>query len=94
MKIRIAIWATVGALVVVFWRIYIAATIGDPVLGNPLGAGGIGAALVCFTCPIALAGRHPMTFYQVLVVNAATYALAGVAVETARRHCRIRSASN
>jgi hypothetical protein len=71
MKSRIAIWATLGALVVVVWRIYISAT-----LSNPLGADGVGRALVYLTCPIAMAGRHPQGFYFVVITNAATYALA------------------
>jgi hypothetical protein len=80
MKLRIAIWTGVGALVVVVWRIYISAT-----LSNPLGRGGLGRALVYLTCPIAMARQHPQGFYFVLIANAATYALAGVAVETMRR---------
>ena len=94
MRIRIAIWAAAGALVVVLWLIYIQATIGTP-LQNPGGSHGVGWALICLTCPIALAGRrYPETFYFVLMVNAATYALVGVVVETTRRYYRIRSASN
>jgi hypothetical protein len=39
-----------------------------------------------------MAGRHhPQTFYLVLIANAATYALAGLVVETMRRSYRIRS---
>jgi len=89
MKSRIAIWAMLGALVVVAWRVYISAT-----LSNPLGAGGFGRALAYLTCPIAIAGRHPQSFYFVLVVNAATYALVGIVVETMRRYYRIRSNPN
>ena len=86
MKSRIAIWATLGALVVVAWRVYISAT-----LSNPLGRGGVGRALVYLTCPISLESQHhPQGFYFVLAVNAATYALAGVVVETARRYSHIR----
>ena len=81
MKSRIAIWAFLGALVVIAWRVYISAT-----LSNPLGSGGLGRALVCLTCPIALASRHVQGFYLVLIANAATYALAGVFVETVRRY--------
>jgi hypothetical protein len=84
MKSRIAIWATLGALVVVAWRVYISAT-----LSNPLGTGGLGRVLVYLTCPIAMAGRNPQSFYFVLLVNAATYALVGIALETMRRHYRV-----
>jgi uncharacterized BrkB/YihY/UPF0761 family membrane protein len=85
-KSRIALWAIAGALVVVFWAIYIHAT-----YTNPLGRGGVGRALICITCPIALAGRHPMTFYVVLMVNAATYAVVGALVESARRYGRAKA---
>jgi hypothetical protein len=82
MKSRIAIWATLGVLVVVAWRVYISAT-----LSNPLGRGGVGRALIYLTCPISIAGEHhPQGFYFVLIANAVTYALAGVVVETMRRY--------
>jgi hypothetical protein len=61
---------------------------------NLLGAGGVGWALVCLTCPIALASHHALSIYLVLIANAATYALVGVVVETARRYYQIRSISN
>jgi hypothetical protein len=90
MKSRIAIWATLGALVVVVWRVYISAT-----LSNPLGTGGVGRALAYLTCPIAIASRqHPQGFYFVLIANAATYALAGAVVETTRRYYHLRSIPN
>ena len=85
MKLRIAIWSGLGALVVVVWRVYISMT-----LSNPLGTGGVGRALVYLTCPIAIANQRPQGFYFVLVVNAATYALAGVVVETMRRYYKPR----
>ena len=80
MKLRIAIYASVGALVVIAWSIYISTT-----LSNPLGMGGLGRALIYLTCPIAIASRHPQTFYFVLIVNAATYAVVGAVVEMMRR---------
>jgi hypothetical protein len=90
MKLRIAIWSVFGALVVVAWRVYISAT-----LSNPLGAGGVGRVLVHLTCPISIASPpHPQTFYFVLVVNAVTYALAGVVIEATRRCYHIRSNPN
>ncbi len=94
MKGRIAIWAVAGALVVVFWALYLEATIGTP-LQNPGGSHGVGWILICLTCPIAAAGRRqPQTIYFALVVNAATYALAGAVVEMMRRHFRVRSTSH
>ena len=89
MKLRIALWSGVGALVVVLWSIYISAT-----LSNPLGSGGIGRALVYLTCPFAVGSRHPQGFYFVLLANAATYALAGVIVETTRRYLKPRMLVN
>ena len=85
MKSRVAIWASLGAIVVAAWSVYISAT-----LSNPLGRGGVGRALVYLTCPIAIASRHPQTFYFVMAVNAATYALAGLVVETTRRCYHVR----
>jgi predicted cobalt transporter CbtA len=76
MKFRIAIWAGVGALVVVLWTLYISA-------GHPLGNV---RTLAYLTCPIALAHHYALSFYFVLLVNAATYALVGTVVETVRRH--------
>jgi hypothetical protein len=89
MKSRIAIWAAVGAIVVVVWRVYISAT-----LSNPLGTGGLGRALVYLTCPIAIARQNPQGFYFVLIANAATYVLAGVVVETTLRYYHVRSNPN
>jgi hypothetical protein len=94
MKSRIAIWAVAGALVVVFWAIYIQAVIGTP-LQNPGYSHGVGWALICLTCPVAAAGRHhAQTIYFALTVNAATYALVGAIVEAVRRYYRVRTASN
>lgn len=89
MKRHIAIWAAVGVLVVVFWTVYISAT-----LPTPLSSQGVMWTLVYLTCPIALAHSYPLGFYLVLLVNAATYGMIGVAVETIRRHGQTRSMSH
>jgi hypothetical protein len=78
MKVRIALWTGVGALVVVLWTLYISATSPTP-LGNLW-------TLAYLTCPIALARHYALSFYFVLLVNAATYALIGTVVETMRRY--------
>jgi hypothetical protein len=78
MKLRIAIWACVGALVVVIWRLYLSATFPNPLLGTA-------RVLIDLTCPIALVRHYPVSFYSVLLVNAGTYALVGVLVEIVRR---------
>ena len=86
MKFRIAIWASAGALVVVFWTLYISATL-------PASLGTLWT-LANLTCPVALARHYPLSFYFVLLVNAATYALVGAGVETMRRHYKSRLVSN
>jgi hypothetical protein len=80
MKLRVAIWAGVGALVVVLWTLYISATHHSAL--------GIVQTVVYLTCPIALAGHLRLSFYFVLLVNAATYALVGMLVETTWRQYR------
>lgn len=89
MKLRIALWATAGVLVVIFWTAFVSAT-----FDNPLAAGGVARTLVYLTCPISLAHRYAMSFYIVVFVNAATYALVGAAVEALRRYSQTVSISN
>jgi hypothetical protein len=88
MKRRIAIWASVGALVVICWTLYVSVT-----FSNLLAATGVVSTLVYLICPIALAHQYALSFYLVLLVNAATYALVGVIVETMRRYYQIRPIS-
>ncbi|MGO9676696.1 MAG: hypothetical protein ACLPHP_22240 [Candidatus Sulfotelmatobacter sp.] len=80
MKYRIAIWAGVGFLVAGGWALYALATAPPTLgLGDPL------LSLVRLTCPIAILGSsYPISLYLVLLANAATYALAGLIVETLR----------
>lgn len=80
MKLRIAIWAGVGALAAVFWALWISATSAN--------LHGIAWIMACVTCPVSLLGRYPLSFYVVLVVNASTYAVVGTVVETIRRRYR------
>ncbi len=79
MKLRIAIWAGVGAVVVLLWSFYFFTT-------SPTPHGMLWWVLVDLTCPIALARHYALSFHFVLLMNAATYALVGTAVETMRRH--------
>jgi hypothetical protein len=83
MKSRIAIWAAVGAVVAVFWAVYISTT-----MQNLKYPDGIGWLLIRITCPIALASHHAIGLYQVILANAITYALLGAAVEIVRRQFR------
>jgi hypothetical protein len=77
MKLRIGIWAAVGALVVALWTLYIS-------VSKPTSLGNIWI-LADLTCPISLVRNHALSFYFVLLVNAATYALIGMIVEIMRR---------
>ena len=86
MKLRIAIWSGVGALVVVCWTLYISATSPTPF--------GIVWTLAYLTCPIALARHYAVSFYSILLMNAATYALVGLVVETMRRRYNPNLISN
>jgi hypothetical protein len=80
MKYRIAMWSSAGFLVAVGWALYFARASKD----NPIEP--IVSALVRLTCPVAIAGSHyPISIYWVLVANVATYAVAGLIVETLRR---------
>ena len=89
MKFRIALWAIAGAIVVVFWTLYASAT-----FPAQLTAERLVWALVCLTCPIALARHYAISFYWVLFANAATYALVGAIVMTIRQRYHTRSISN
>jgi hypothetical protein len=84
MKVRIAIWTVVGALVSGCWGVYYATA--DK--GNPIPS--IVYALAVLTQPAVLAIVSAFKFSvglnSVILANAATYALVGLIVETARRH--------
>lgn len=80
MKLRIAMWASAGLLVAAVWALYFLIASKD----SPIEP--IAYTLSRLTCPIAIAGSHfPLSLYWVLVANAATYALAGLIVETLAR---------
>lgn len=83
MKYRIGMWAGAGFLVAGGWALYALAstppalTSADPIM-----------PLVKLTCPIALLSFYPLRLYWVLLANAATYAFAGLIVETLRLRLR------
>ena len=80
MKYRIAMWASSGLLVAGGWALYFAWASKD------LPIAPIVYSLARVTCPVGMAGAHfPLSLYFVLAVNAATYALIGLIVETLRR---------
>jgi hypothetical protein len=82
MKYRIAMWAGAGFLVAACWVIYFAMRSKD----NPIEP--IVYTLGCLTQPVVLIGSYfhfGMSFYLVILANAATYALVGLIVETLRQ---------
>lgn len=82
MKYRIAIWASAGFLVAASWALYFAMRIKD----NPIEP--LVYTLGSLTQPVVLIGSHfhfGMSFYLVILANAATYALVGLIVETLRQ---------
>lgn len=81
MKKRIAIWTGAGFLVALFWALYVLAT--APHTNERMHDVWILAGI---SCPIIFARSHPVSVYQVLVANAATYALIGLVVEALRRN--------
>jgi hypothetical protein len=85
MKLRIAIWASAGALVAVFWAFYASATFPTQITAH-----GAGWTLISLTCPAALARHYALSFYWVLLLNAAAYGLVGLTVETIREHRKRR----
>jgi hypothetical protein len=82
-KYRIALWASLGLLVVGAWQIYIFAQAAPMGLATPLAW-----TLARITCPAVLAGFYfhfGVSLYWVLITNAAIYAMVGLIVETLRR---------
>ena len=86
MKCRISAWAIVGFAVAVGWALY---AIARPI---PItSAETIVYTLARLTQPIVLVGFYfhcGVYFYWVILVNAATYALIGLIVETLRQQNR------
>lgn len=83
MKYRIAMWATAGFMIAVWWAIV--AIIVDPsvITTNP-----VAWTLARLTCPLMLAGSYfhfGVRLSWVLLSNAAVYGLAGLTAETFRR---------
>lgn len=78
---RIAMWATAGFLVAGFWALF-AFTSGEQPLRNVW-------TFVGLTCPVAIGGMHyPISLFDSLVANAATYGAVGLVVETIRKQLR------
>lgn len=78
MKSRISMWAAAGFLVAGGWALYYFERVKD----HPVEP--IVSALTRLTCPVAIV-HYPVGVYSSFLANAATYALAGLVVETLRR---------
>jgi len=79
MKYRIALWAGIGFLVAGLWAVYFFPTASSV---EPMWT------FSRLTCPIAFFSSYPIRLYWVLLANATTYALVGLAIETLRRQLR------
>jgi hypothetical protein len=93
MRHRLLIWASVGFLVASCWVAYTFITPPDYLgasMRNP-----IVEAVAYTTCPISLAGRYlPLRFWWIPSINAATYAVIGLILETLRWVLNRRSLRN
>jgi hypothetical protein len=82
MKNRIVMWTGAGFFVACCWALYAVASF--PHTNERMREMWTFAEI---TCPILVAGSHlPLSLSWVLVANAATYALAGLIIETLRRN--------
>ena len=81
MSRRIGVWALIGLAVACFW-VFLAMVVGPNYnLGHP--------RLVTITAPASWLGRKiPLAFYWFIFLNAATYAVVGLATEVFRRQHR------
>jgi hypothetical protein len=83
MKYRTVMWSSAGFLVAGFWAIYFFPTAPVPITSaEPMWT------LARFTCPVVFASSYfhfPVGAYWALLANAATYALAGLIMETLRQ---------
>jgi hypothetical protein len=80
MKLRIAMWASAGFLVAVFWALFAIATF--PSTSERMRDVSI---LMSLSCPVSIAGMHyPISLYEALAANTLTYALVGLIVEALR----------
>lgn len=78
MKRRISLWAITGFAVAYSWFIYSTATAPNPNLAR--------WTIVAVTAPASLIGRAmPLAYYWFILLNAAIYALVGLASELLRR---------
>ena len=85
-KYRIVMWAGAGFLVAGFWALYL-----FPTAPIPIASAEAMWTLARLTCPVVFASFYfhfPLGVYWAILANAATYALAGLTVETLRRQLK------
>jgi hypothetical protein len=82
MKSRIVMWASLGLLVASYWAVYALATF--PFTNDRMQDPWV-MVLSRLTCPVTMYRLFPLPLSWVVVVNAATYGLAGFMLETLRR---------
>lgn len=77
MRYRITMWAIAGFLLAGFWALFAIATFpSTPERMREMWT------IICITCPVAIVGmHHPLSLYVVLVANAVTFGLIGLAVD-------------
>lgn len=83
MQRRIAIWAVAGVVVACGWTLAV-------MLTGPWPAQHMIWKVLEITYPVSLLRAHPLTFYECLVINTATYALFGLGIELLRRSSSTR----
>ena len=90
MRHRILIWASVGFLVAGCWIVYSFMMPPDQLIESMRKP--VVEALAVTSCPISIAGRYfPLRFWWLPPINAATYAVVGLIVETLRWKANPRS---
>jgi hypothetical protein len=85
-KYRIVMWAGAGFLAAGFWALYL-----FPTAPIPIASAEAMWTLARFTCPVVFASFYfhfALGVCSAMLANAATYALAGLAVETLRRQLK------
>lgn len=80
MKSRIAIWAVAGFLIAGCWELFVLLSV--PFANQRMADVWLLAGI---TCPVTLVRHLPITWYAVLIVNTATYALLGLTLKTLRK---------
>jgi len=81
---RIALWSLVGFIVACVWVVFTMSL--EPATLLRLEHGRYFRTVADVTLPISLLGHYPIKYYWVVLLNAATYALVGFAIELMWRY--------